>query len=326
MKRRAASTASSTSTVGDREALLGAGGGEDLAARVDDLRAARRAASTPKVPAWFADTHTIWFSSARARSNRSKRRVQRSSASTGARLVRARRPRRHAHADPGAVHREGARRLGEGLVVADHHAQPADRGVEGGEAVAGGVGGVLVQRLVHLAVAPEHAVAGDGDGAVVGQAAALGVAALAVARGDDHVAGHRDEARDLGAVGLELRAARRSRIVVQRRAGSRPSAASGRASRSAPCARACSTGARRGRSPRRDRGRSRPRRRRTSWCSSVVPFSGSAGPASGRDRRDRTVDAHAGPSVTPAPTAVVTPRPASAARRRRRPRARRTPR
>jgi hypothetical protein len=44
---------------------------------------------SPNVPAWLADTQTIWFSSARARSNRSKRRVQRSSASTGAGSVRA---------------------------------------------------------------------------------------------------------------------------------------------------------------------------------------------------------------------------------------------
>ncbi len=43
--------------------------------------------SEPKVPAWFAESQTIWFSSARARSNRSKRRFQRSSSIRGAGLV-----------------------------------------------------------------------------------------------------------------------------------------------------------------------------------------------------------------------------------------------
>lgn len=62
-----------------------------------------------------------------------------------------------------AVEGEGARGFGKGLVVVDEHAHPADRGVEGGELVARGVGQVLTGGLVHFAVAAEDAVAGQAD-------------------------------------------------------------------------------------------------------------------------------------------------------------------
>ena len=73
------------------------------------------------------------------------------------------RPGRHAADDLGAVDGQGPRRLRERLVVTDHHADPPDRGVEGLEAVTGGVRRALAERLVHLAVDAEHAVAGDRD-------------------------------------------------------------------------------------------------------------------------------------------------------------------
>ena len=58
-----------------------------------------------------------------------------------------------------AVERERARRLGEELVVAEEHPDPADRRVERGEAVAGRVREALGRRQVDLAVPAEHAVA-----------------------------------------------------------------------------------------------------------------------------------------------------------------------
>ena len=63
----------------------------------------------------------------------------------------------------------------------------------------------------------QHAVAGDGDAAVVGQAAGVGVAALAVADGDDRVAGEGGEPGELRAVGVEPRRARVVGGAVQRR-------------------------------------------------------------------------------------------------------------
>ena len=99
----------------------------------------------------------------------------------------------------GAVEGERARRLGEELVVTEQHPDPADRGVEGGEAVARGVGEALGGRQVDLALAAEHAVAVDADGRRVEHA----VARLGVARAHDDVAGELDQARDLRAVGVE---------------------------------------------------------------------------------------------------------------------------
>ena len=104
--------------------------GQDLAARGRRPWRWPRTAASPNVPDWLADSQTIWFSSARAWSNRSNRRVHRSWARSAARLVRlAGQADTHDH-DLGPVQGQRPRRLGESLVVADHHAQPADRGVE----------------------------------------------------------------------------------------------------------------------------------------------------------------------------------------------------
>ena len=63
------------------------------------------------------------------------------------------------HDDLGAVERERADRLREELVVAEQHPDPADRRVEGGEAVAGPEREALARRQVDLALVAEHAVA-----------------------------------------------------------------------------------------------------------------------------------------------------------------------
>ena len=96
----------------------------------------------------------------------------------------------------GAVERQRARRLGEEFVVADQHPDPTDRGVEGGEAVAGREGFALARRQVDLALVPEHALAVDADGARVGPSRP----ALGEAGADDRVARDLAEPGDLRAV------------------------------------------------------------------------------------------------------------------------------
>src|SRR5690606_10480600 len=98
--------------------------------------------------------------------------------------------------DLGAVERQAASRLGEGLVVADLHAHPADRGVERLVLRTDLVAEVFTERLVHLAVGAEDAVAVEGDRGVV-----AGVAVgLAEAEGDDQLARHGGHPPQLGAV------------------------------------------------------------------------------------------------------------------------------
>jgi hypothetical protein len=101
--------------------------------------------------------------------------------------------------DLGPVERQRARRLGEELVVTEEHPEPADGRVEGGEAVARGVGEALGGREVDLALVAEHAVAADADRRRVQPAGSQ----LAVAGADHHVAGERDQPRDLRPVGRE---------------------------------------------------------------------------------------------------------------------------
>jgi hypothetical protein len=73
--------------LGHREPLAHAGIGRDVPTRVDHLGAGHEP-QIAEVPDWFADSHTIWFSSARARSNRSNLRFHRSCARSAAALVR----------------------------------------------------------------------------------------------------------------------------------------------------------------------------------------------------------------------------------------------
>ena len=123
-----------------------------------------RKRSGPHGPVWLADTTKTWFSTARVWSQRSKWRVWTSSRMSARGVHAIGGPRRQRADDVGAVEGERARRLGEELVVTEQHPDPADRGVEGGEAVARGVGEALGGRQVDLALVAEHAVAADADG------------------------------------------------------------------------------------------------------------------------------------------------------------------
>ena len=157
-----------------------------------------RKRSGPSVPVWLEETQTTWFSTARARVDDVEvaRLAVLRDAPRGP--LAADRPGRHRGDDVGAVEGQRARRLGEELVVADEHPDPADRRVERREAVAGGVGEALAGRQMDLAVMAEHAAAVDADRRGVAAAFRAG---LGVARADDGVAGHRDSAAISGPSG-----------------------------------------------------------------------------------------------------------------------------
>ena len=166
MDRRAVSSACGDVELGDRHAGRDTGVGEDLAAGVDHLGAADEAQRPERAGLVGRHPHDLVLQGARP--------VEEVEAAlpavlgqVGGRVGPGARPGRDADADLRAVEGERAGGLGERLVVADHHADPADRRVEGAEPVAGGVAGVLAERLVHLAVVAEHAVAGHADRAVV---------------------------------------------------------------------------------------------------------------------------------------------------------------
>src|SRR5262249_36743551 len=94
-----------------------------------------------------------------------------------------------------------AGRLGECLVVTDHHAEPADRSIEGGERVTGSVAGVLPQRLMYLAVQAEYTVAADTHHTVVPDPSGV----LAEPGTDHDVPVERGQPGDLRPVGTQRR-------------------------------------------------------------------------------------------------------------------------